>query len=77
MVKIYEVAYSEHTVHHKRFEAASQDEAIAMASKDVEKHFWDVSKAKGWEHGSGEGGHLEVIDELDKVEIEDGNAVRD
>jgi hypothetical protein len=37
MVKIYEVAYSEHTVHHKRFEAASQDEAIAMASKDVEK----------------------------------------
>jgi hypothetical protein len=45
--KIYEVAYSEHTVHHKRFEAASQDEAIAMASKDVEKHFWDVSKPKG------------------------------
>jgi hypothetical protein len=28
--------------------------------------FGDVSKAKGWEHGSGEGGHFEVIDELDK-----------
>jgi phosphoribosyl-AMP cyclohydrolase len=71
MVKIYEVAYSEHTVHHKRFEAASQKEAIDMAFKDVEKHFWDVSKAKGWEHGSGEGGHFEVIDELDKDEDDD------
>jgi hypothetical protein len=69
MVKIYEVAYSEHTVHHKRFEAASQDEAIALAQKDLEKHSWDVNKAKRWEHGSGEGGHFEVIDELDKEDI--------
>lgn len=70
-LKIYEVAYSEDTVHHKRFKAESEDDAIALAQKDLEKHSWDVNKAKGWEHGSGEGGHLEVIDELDKDEDEE------
>ena len=74
MVKIYEVAYSEVSVHHKKFTAESEDEAIALAQKDLEKHYWDVSKAKSWEHGSGEGGQFEVIDILDK---EDRNAVRD
>ena len=69
--KIYEVAYSEHTVHNKRFEAESEDEAIALAQKDLEKHSWDVNRAGAWEHGSGEGGHLEVIDELDKDEEEE------
>ena len=74
MVKIYEVAYSEVSVHHKKFTAESQDDAIDAARKDLEKHCWDVSKAKSWEHGSGEGGQFEVIDILDK---EDKNAVRD
>jgi phosphoribosyl-AMP cyclohydrolase len=74
MVKIYEVAYSEVSVHHKKFTAESQDDAIDAARKDLEKHYWDVSKAKSWEHGSGEGGQFEVIDILDK---EDKNAVRD
>ena len=71
MTKIYEVAYSEDTVHHKRFEAESEDEAIALAQKDLEKHSWDVNKAKSWEHGSGEGGHLEVVDEYEKDEYEE------
>ena len=70
-LKIYEVAYSEHTVHHKRFRASSEDAAIKMARKNLERHGWDVNKAKGWEHGSGEGGQLEVIDELDKDEDEE------
>jgi hypothetical protein len=74
MVKIFEVAYSEVSVHHKKFTAESQDDAIDAARKDLEKHCWDVSKAKSWEHGSGEGGQFEVIDILDK---EDKNAVRD
>ena len=85
MVKIYEVAYSEVSVHHKKFTAESEDEAIALAQKDLEKHYWDVSKAKSWEHGSGEGGQFEVIDELDKDEDlddededeEEEDAVRD
>ena len=71
MVKIFEVAYSEVSVHHKKFTAESEDEAIALAQKDLEKHYWDVSKAKSWEHGSGEGGQFEVIDELDKDEDDD------
>ena len=70
-LKIYEVAYSEDTVHHKRFKAKSEDDAIALAQKDLEKHSWDVNRARGWEHGSGEGGHLEVIDELDEDEDEE------
>jgi len=74
MVKFYEVAYSEHTVHHKRFKASSQEAAIAKARKNLETHSWDVNKAKNWEHGSGEGGQLEVIDILDK---EDEDAVAD
>ena len=71
MAKIYEVAYSEDTVHHKRFEAESEDEAIALAQKDLEKHSWDVNKAKRWEHGSGKGGHFEVIDKYEKDEEEE------
>ena len=74
MVKIYEVAYSESTVYHKRFEAEDEDAAIEMARNDLEKHSWDVNKAKNWEHGSGDGGQFEVIDELDK---EDEDAVDD
>jgi exopolyphosphatase/pppGpp-phosphohydrolase len=70
-LKIYEVAYSEDTVHHKRFEAESRDDALALAQKELDKHSWDVNGAGGWEHGSGEGGHLEVIDELDKEEEEE------
>ena len=70
-LKIYEVAYSEDTVHHKRFEAENEADALALAQKDLEKHSWDVNGAGGWEHGSGEGGHLEVIDELDKDEEEE------
>ena len=85
MVKIFEVAYSEVSVHHKKFTAESEDEAIALAQKDLEKHYWDVSKAKSWEHGSGEGGQFEVIDELDKdddlddedEDEEEEDAVRD
>jgi hypothetical protein len=46
-------------------------DALALAQKDLEKHSWDVNGAGGWEHGSGEGGHLEVIDELDKDEEEE------
>jgi hypothetical protein len=42
MVKIYEVAYSEHTVHHKRFEAG---EAIAMASKEWRNILWDLASS--------------------------------
>jgi hypothetical protein len=71
--KIYEVAYSENTVHHKRFEAENEADALALAQKDLDKHSWDVNGAGGWEHGSGEGGHLEVIDELDKDEEEEKN----
>ena len=77
MAKIYEVAYSEDTVHHKRFEAESEDEAIALAQKDLEKHSWDVNKAKSWEHGSGEGGHLEVVDEYEKDEYEEDEEEED
>ena len=77
MTKIYEVAYSEDTVHHKRFEAESEDEAIALAQKDLEKHSWDVNRARGWEHGSGEGGHLEVVDEYEKDEYEEDEEEED
>ena len=71
MVKIYEVAYNEGTVHLKKFKAEDEDDAIALAQKDLEKYSWDINKAKGWEHGSGEGGQLEVIDELDEDEEEE------
>jgi hypothetical protein len=66
--KIYEIAYSEHVVYHKKFEAEDEDAAIAAARSDVEHNNWDINKAKGWEHGSGDGSQFDVTDVLEKGE---------
>jgi hypothetical protein len=55
----------------KGLKQRARADALALAQKDLDKHSWDVNGAGGWEHGSGEGGHLEVIDELDKEEGEE------
>jgi hypothetical protein len=55
----------------KGLKQRTEADALALAQKDLDKHSWDVNGAGGWEHGSGEGGHLEVIDELDKEEEEE------
>jgi hypothetical protein len=55
----------------KGLKQRTRADALALAQKDLDKHSWDVNGAGGWEHGSGEGGHLEVIDELDKDEEEE------
>jgi hypothetical protein len=55
----------------KGLKQRTRADALALAQKELDKHSWDVNGAGGWEHGSGEGGHLEVIDELDKDEEEE------
>jgi hypothetical protein len=57
----YKIAYYEDSAYIKIFEGKTLHDALKKADEELSNNGWDTSK---WEIGNGQGGQLEVIEEL-------------
>lgn len=57
----YKIAYYEDNAYLKIFEGKNREDALEKAHEELSDNGWDASD---WEEGNGQGGQLDVVEEV-------------